>query len=261
MQKLAPFSLILFLAFGSCQMLKRSGPWETVENLHVQIPPGSDPSSAYAAELHRALLRDGVPHRVVSYSYVDSQRFELPAGSHTAVIYEDHTSAGSPYWLMDDQLSRPLWLPDGDLEKQLRFYIRGKSVVGITSKDYPANGFPSAPAETADTPTAQRPPTVPHRTHAPEMRTVPQPPAPAAQSARPKPVVEERPAPRKPSSPPLSASHEAAAEHKDVVQNVSKAAAHSSNEDLFREKHGTAFNPASAMDRGKMEKIKRAERR
>ncbi len=296
MLKLTPFSLVVCLALTGCQMFKRSATWDTVTRFRAEAPAAGDPSSAYAEELHRVLLRDGVPHRVVNYSYFGSQRFEESTGARTAVIYEDHTSSGSPFWLMDDQLSRPLWLPDADLETQLRFYVRSKNVIGITSKTYLTNSAPSEARPTVRERPEPRPTGVTHITPA---REYPQPATPALchqdstheasgfdaftlaatapfryvvahlsgkpahDTTPPAPVtVEERHPKRKPAKHAADTHHETAApEHRTIEPTLGGNGSHPTNEEIFRREHGTVYDPASPTDRRKMEKIKRTARR
>jgi len=99
-----------------------------------------DPSHAYAAKLHEALAAQGVEHKVVVYQYHYTTRLNEEAlGTRTAVVYRDDTDASYPWWLKDERLNNPFWLPDGDLNKQISFYIRRKAEV-IETKDYPARG-------------------------------------------------------------------------------------------------------------------------
>ncbi len=276
MQKLAPLSLILCLALSGCQLFKRSSTWDTVSRVRVEAPASDDPSTAYAEELHRVLLRDGVPHQVVTYSYTGSQRFYERSGSRTAVIYSDHTSPGSPFWLMDDQLSRPLWLPNTDLEGQLRFFVRAKTITEVTSKSYLTD--PSAgPQDFARVAPENRPTGVTRISPASEYREA----APSAATQDPTPQHAEREpstlhvitstvtAPvryvirhlRGPSSDQSSVEHaHESADQTPPTVTPSSERSEPSHEDLFRRKHGSRYNPASATDRKKMASIKRAHR-
>ncbi len=262
MQKLASFSLVLCLALGGCQAFKRSDTWSTVTKLRVDAPATSDPSEAYAEQLHGVLLRDGVPHRVVSYSYTSSQRFQQGAGSRSAVVYEDHTSPGSPYWLADSELARPVWLPDSDLETQLKFYARSRAADVISSTEYLTNSS----AKDAHPVAAHRVEQLePHPAAISHIKPADAP----RDTARPSPlspvvsvvtypvryVIEHFPGHREPecaSAPPDCEKSLPEAHHSQGHESPQQK----TDTEIFREKHGSKYNPKSAADRRKMEKIK-----
>ena len=99
-----------------------------------------DPSSSYAEKLHRVLLDEGVEHIVVTYQYhYYTHQYEEALGTRTAVVYRDDADSRYPWWLKDERTANPIWLPNGDLDKQLSFYCHRKAEV-IEKTVYPARG-------------------------------------------------------------------------------------------------------------------------
>jgi len=141
MQKPLALSIAACLALAGCQVFDKSDVWEQA----VRVRPGettrdADPSNAYAAKLHAAFAGRGVEHKVVVYQYRYTTRLrEEAVGTRTAVIYRDNSNARYQWWLKDDRLNTPVWLPNGDLDKQVSFYLRRKAEV-IDKKEYPGQG-------------------------------------------------------------------------------------------------------------------------
>src|SRR5947209_6154055 len=139
MQKPLALSIAVCLSLSGCQLFEKSRTWETV----MSVRPGecireADPSSAYAEKLHRVLLEQGIEHIVVTYQYhYHTHQYEEALGTRTAVVYRDEADARYPWWLKDDRLENPFWLPNGNLDKQLSFYARRPAQV-IEEKIYPA---------------------------------------------------------------------------------------------------------------------------
>lgn len=136
----APLVLaIASLALASCSILKKSSVWDAVIRNRPDLSGAADPSAAYAAHMHRVLTAEGVEHRVVTYQfhYVTLLREET-VGIRTAVIYRDDASPSSPWWVTDDRLSRPVWLPNGPVEKQLNFVCRARAEV-LKLRDFPGS--------------------------------------------------------------------------------------------------------------------------
>jgi hypothetical protein len=141
MQKPLALSIAACLGLAGCQVFEKSETWSQA----LQVRPGEttrdpDPSNAYAAKLHAALSERGIEHKVVVYQYRYTTRLrEEAVGTRTAVIYRDNSNPRYPWWLKDDRLNKPFWLPDGELNVQVSFYLRRKAEV-IEQKDYPAQG-------------------------------------------------------------------------------------------------------------------------
>ena len=208
MQKPLALSIAVCLGLTGCQVFQKSRTWDKISKVHPgETTRDPDPSNAYAAKLHRALAGSGIEHKVVTYQfrYLTHLREEA-VGTRTAVVYRDATNSKYPWWLKDDRLSRPFWLPNGELNKQISFYIRRTAEV-LEHKDYSGGGASGkatlAVARPAVAP--QHPPIFQHRSVA--LRVTPAPNAPAS-AARPlvakktivktvvskKPMVERAPA-------------------------------------------------------------------
>src|SRR5687767_8741754 len=116
MQKPLVLSIAACLGFAGCHVFQKSEKWE----LATRVRPGetkrdADPSDAYANKLHAALASHGVEHKVVVYQYRYTTRLrEEAVGTRTAVIYRDDTKPSHPWWLKDDRLNTPVWLPNGE---------------------------------------------------------------------------------------------------------------------------------------------------
>ena len=127
MPKIAALMLAACLALSGCTIFKSSHVWDVVTRTHPDVSGAADPSLAYAAHLHRVLAAEGVEHRVVTYQFhYRTLLREESIGSRTAVIYRDDTDPAHPWWLTDERLSRPIWLPNGSVEKQVAFTCRNR---------------------------------------------------------------------------------------------------------------------------------------
>ncbi|EDY17855.1 hypothetical protein CfE428DRAFT_4594 [Chthoniobacter flavus Ellin428] len=140
------------------------------------------------------------------------------------------TVPGYPWWLKDDRTALPVWLPAGDLEKQISFYCRRKAEV-IEAKHYPAR----CGSGKAVVPPKRSAMQVQFRSEV--AQRVPQPQARVHVAERTQPAV-----------------------HVDVAKPVEKqsvlARLEARLEKLFRFRNGTAYDPASSVDRRKMEQLK-----
>ncbi len=120
-------------------MFKKSDVWDTVIRNRPNLAGAADPSMAYAAHLHRVLTAKGVEHRVVTYQFQYTTLLREEAiGERTVVIYRDNSKSSTPWWITDDRLSRPVWLPNGTVEKQLNFVCRTRASV-IKLRDFPGS--------------------------------------------------------------------------------------------------------------------------
>ena len=137
MQKSGFLFLVLCFVLTGCLTARKSATWEKVRRVRVNTSEAADPSAAYAQELHRLLQSDRVPHKVVTYQYRYTTKLREEAiGTRTAVIYHDAARSASPWWLADESVSTPVWLPEGDLNRQVRFYARRPSEV-VEVCDFP----------------------------------------------------------------------------------------------------------------------------
>ena len=124
MSKPLSIALAACLAFTGCQMFRKSPTWAKAVDTRIALPAVGDISKEYAAGLHRAFKADHISHKVVTYQYRYSSRLREDASAErTAIIYRDDTNPTYPYWLKDETSNRPVWLPNGSVEQQLRFYI------------------------------------------------------------------------------------------------------------------------------------------
>jgi hypothetical protein len=294
MQKPLALSIAVCLSLTSCQVFEKSRTWDTV----VNVRPGdafrqADPSSFYAEKLHAVLLDQGVEHFVVTYQYhYYTSHYEEALSTRTAVVYRDDTNPRYPWWLKDDRTATPVWLPEGDLDKQLSFYCRRPAHV-IEAKHYLVHGGSGKamlpPPRTSQQKVqlrgsvAQRPQPHPHVAE----RVQPVTKITQAKAAQPQavktaggyhhPTTEraavtkiQRPgtasvSPAKPAGEELAPV--AAGPHLnsfwspptmiDPVQQASDPVPRDAHvEKLFRARNGTNYDPTSAIDRRKMEQLK-----
>lgn len=110
---------------AGCGAFHRSPTWATVAYSHLRPGGGGDPSEDYAQQLSGLLKSARIEHKVVSYEFRYRTRLrEEAVGTRTAVIYRDNSHPSHPWWLMDDRLRTPFWLPGDDVNYQLSFYLR-----------------------------------------------------------------------------------------------------------------------------------------
>jgi hypothetical protein len=291
MQKPLALSIAACLALTSCQVFEKSPTWETV--MSVRLGDGfrdPDPSSVYAEKLHRALLEAGVEHIVVTYQYrYYTHQYDEAVGTRTAVVYRDSVDPHYPWWLKDDRLVTPFWLPNGDLNRQISFYVRrsgevidqkhyrggarsGKSAVALT---HPLAGHFHVSAAAKPMPVTHvaqakpSPPAKPHFiSHATDVKLAPMNapahPAPVTKIQHPSTVAAAKSKPTTPSAPaPVAAASRnpfwappawlAPANRPPKSRSLSHADRLAR---LFRLRHGTGFDPSSSVDRRKMEQLK-----
>lgn len=135
MIKLITFSAVTVLLAG-CSGLQKSEVWNRVVNAPRTTSGKGDRSSNYAGGLHSELMKAQVPHKVVTYRYpFSSKLYGHGTAERTSVIYRDDRSASNPWWLMDEQLSRPLWLPNLTVERQVNFFLRRPATV-VSLREY-----------------------------------------------------------------------------------------------------------------------------
>lgn len=113
-----------------------------------------DSSRAYAADLHRVLLQSRVPHKIVSVSFAFRTDY-TPSGNtqRTLVVYQDTTARQASWWVMDERLNVPVWLPDKPLEQQVSFYLaRPVTVLEVSDYTNLTDGKSVIPLETGAPP-------------------------------------------------------------------------------------------------------------
>ena len=214
-------------------MTQRSSTWEAVRSARVDTRDAADPSAAYAEHLRGVLKSAGVAHKVVTYEFHYRTRLREEAiGSRTAVIYRDGDSASNPWWLMDDRLRQPVWLPGENVENQIEYYIhRPATITSVEgSKGRGSEGKMIASARTEEERPSFWARLFPNR-----------------QNEAPRLQVRAKGA-------PITTVTAATAEAPVDGHITPRALA------LFRARHGTEFDPASVTDRVKMEHLLQVHR-
>lgn len=141
MHKSLVFAVAACLALAGCQVFKRSETWATVTKVRGTYNPSDpDPSRTYATRLHRVLQENAIEHKLVTYQFRYTTRLrETAVGTRSAVIYKDASTPSHPWWLMDERLAKPIWLPNEALEKQLAFYLRNPTEL-VEQSQFPGEG-------------------------------------------------------------------------------------------------------------------------
>jgi len=138
MHKLTPLAAGVCLLLTGCHAPRHSRTWEIVRSTRHPGPGKAKPSAAYAGELHHALQKSGVEHKVVTFKFRYSSRLTLNAtGEETAVIYRDDATPAQPWWIMAEQLWRPMWLPTQPVAAQVSLFVRRPATV-VKVEDFPA---------------------------------------------------------------------------------------------------------------------------
>jgi len=293
MPKPLALTIAVCLVLAGCQVFEKSETWETV----MRVRPGDsirepDPSASYADKLHQVLLDQGVEHIVVTYQFhYYSNHYDEALGTRTAVVYRDHADENFPWWLKDDRLASPFWLPNGDLDKQISFYAH-RPVEILEKKVYPAHGANGKAAVTLfrrpvahlRAATLQEPAPVSHIAHVKPAQVSPAKPVVAPRTAAEKPIAAtpatrtapvtriqqpppvaafkpgpaDAPPPPTSATPPLKSSWSAPTVIDPAAQASDPAPRDEHLEKLFRIRNGTDYDRSSTMDRRKMEQLKQS---
>ena len=248
-----PTSLVLAvcLTLAACEGSKQKTTWQKVtETKPDKVAATTDAGEAYTAKLHKLLTAQKVEHKVVTYQYRYQTRMRDEAvGTHTAILYKDNSDPQNPWWLKDERLGKPLWLPGQDVNKQVAFYLRRDAQV-TEQKEFAGGETPAAETMVAKhtapvVPADERAVTLIARTKkAPVRETA------VAQAAPPAPHPEP--------APFIRPARFAPATHDLQIPFTNPAPADARFDDLFRRAHGTDYDPSSPLDRSKMETIKHA---
>lgn len=274
MQKSISLSLAVCVTLAGCSVVRRSGTWATVTAARIDTRHEADPSKAYATQLSRTLESASVEHKVVTYQFRYRTRLREEAiGTRTAVVYRDDTHPRNPWWIMDEQLKKPVWLPGHDLGKQVAFYLRDDAEV-VETQNVPAGG--GSKTMIAELPggtmiaLAHREKTTPLRE--PEVAGIAR-LAPLRKSDRAQQLIARAPM-KKPASPALliARADEPRAWLRParfapvpfvpafvpVPAGMVPPPVAESFAAMFRSAHHTGFDPASVTDRRKMERLQHA---
>ena len=266
MQKSLCLSLAVCLALTGCQVFQKSQTWEKVSQVRPDpAPDNGDPSAAYAEKLHRVLSASHIDHKIITYQYRYTTRLrEEAVGTRTAVVYKDNSDPHNPWWLMDDRLGKPVWLPNDQINRQVGFYLHHDADV-VEQKEF--RGLDGEKEMLASV----RPATETRRATA-AVKALPKPAAAPAQvvqarPAAPAPLAKYESAPATQQTAPtppapratlpwLRPAAFAAAPREFAANHLSPIAAESRYDAIFRVENGTDFDPASSLDRRKMEQLK-----
>jgi hypothetical protein len=131
MQKTLSLSLAACLTLAGCS--QPSSPWSTVRSVRVDTRDAEDPSAAYAQHVSGVLRSANVEHKIVTYQYrYRTALREEAIGTRTAVLYRDDRNPSNPWWLTDERVYKPVWLPGEDENRQVSFYLhRPATVVSV----------------------------------------------------------------------------------------------------------------------------------
>ena len=136
LKSLTIISSCLFVS--SCAVVRPSSTWERVVNAPRSATGAGTLSATYAEGLHAELQRGNIAHKVVTYNYPFYSKFDgKGTAQRTSVIYSDAESQDNPWWLMDERLTRPVWLPTLPVERQVSFFLR-RPVTVVTLREYAA---------------------------------------------------------------------------------------------------------------------------
>jgi hypothetical protein len=143
------FTIIVSCIFvAGCAAGRKSVVWQQVIDSPRVSSGKGNASEAYSSALHSTLQKARVPHKVVTYNYPFRSKFDgAGTAQRTSVIYRDASSPEYPWWLMDERLTRPVWLPSESVQRQVSFFLRRPAKV-VTLREYSVDSGKSvAPVE------------------------------------------------------------------------------------------------------------------
>jgi len=244
-------TLTVCFALAACTPSKQKSTWQQVrETRPDKVAANADPAEAYRIKLHKVLTENKVEHKLVTYQYRYKTRMREDAlGTQTAVIYKDNSNPENPWWLVNERTGRPVWLPGQDVNKQVAFYVRRKAEV-LEQKEF-SGGEPSPTEMVAKrTPAA---PVVPTESSATtQIAKVRRVPAPARET------LVARAAPASETTTFVRPARFSGSSREVPIPFTTPARPDAELDDQFRRAHGTEYDPASAIDREKMEALKHA---
>ncbi|MEA3209984.1 MAG: hypothetical protein QOE70_3041 [Chthoniobacter sp.] len=271
MHKPISVSLVVALTLSGCSAFQTSPTWKKVVETRAGHAPTTEPDPAYADRLHRVLASDQVEHKVVTYQFrYQTALREEAVGTGTAVVYRDATTPSYPWWLMDETLTAPVWLPNGEVARQLSFFLHHQASV-ISEQDFGGGELPDKAVAVPRVAKANSP--VPRRAPVTLAARVKPQPAPAAA-----PKVVMRIKPQRTPAPVASRGRGTVARQATPSAPQHLAPARSGRLDTsprlaitspkqkplderidarFRARHGTNFDPSSRVDRRKMDALRR----
>lgn len=125
--------------------------------------------------IHSALAQHGIAHKLVQFRYQvnvrplnfsfgrDNYYFSntpltwLPSRPETreraGVIYRDNADPKNPWWYVDGKVSRPIWLPSEDVQRQVNFAMHHSvNLVSVEDFDTTATRMEKRPANSGADP-------------------------------------------------------------------------------------------------------------
>ena len=249
MKKPCTLALAVGLTLAACEGPKQKTTWQKVTETKPDKVAAADPGEAYTNKLHKMLTAEKVQHKVVTYQYrYETRMRDQAVGTHSAVLYKDDSNPQNPWWLMDERLGKPVWLPGQDVNQQVAFYLRRQAQV-VEQKEF-TGGEPQAAGTMIAKNTPVVPPGEPAVTRIAKVKKAPVRETAVAQAAP--------PAPQPEAAPFVRPARFAPATHEVTIPFTNPAPGDSRYDDVFRRAHGTDYDPASPIDRRKMETIKHA---
>jgi len=120
---LVSLSALLVLSTG-CDVFRASPGWSVATSLHVGGKGDYKQSEAYAKAVSSELTRRGIENKLVTFRYTVAGNDNAPQIiTRSSVIYRDETG-NYPWWLIDNMLALPVWLPNGSVAEQVHFVTR-----------------------------------------------------------------------------------------------------------------------------------------
>ncbi len=141
--------LAFAMVLTGCSAFKTSQTWQNVIDHRADRIATADGKSAYADRLHTVLAERNVEHKIVTYQFRYRTRLrEEAVGAGTAVIYRDPATPKHPWWMIDENTAVPVWVPNGQPDRQLSFFLRRNAEVLGHTHFAPGDGksFDAAPS-------------------------------------------------------------------------------------------------------------------
>lgn len=124
-------SIVLLVTFASalsgCSLFDSSEAWNIAMHSKVAGRGERGASESYARDLQHELAAHHIEARVVTFRCAVNPRFGGGIAK-SGVLYRNEASPRYPWWFMDNAVARPVWLPNGPVEEQLRFAKRDGSI-------------------------------------------------------------------------------------------------------------------------------------
>jgi hypothetical protein len=137
MHKLLAFAIGLVAALSGCSATQKTQTWATVKAVRHPQPGIPDRARAFAGELHTTLAHSGVEHKIVTFTFRYSGKYDMNRlAESTAVIYRDSGTPAHPWWLIDEDLSNPLWLPTESPQCQIGFRLHRPATI-VKVEEFP----------------------------------------------------------------------------------------------------------------------------